>query len=205
MRLALIDPDFTPDAPAGGTLSTDLTCSNRDLPLQLRIGQAGGDLVAQAGGALCPLHLLRAPSRSYQFASSDGAHWRLIAHLSLGHAGLTTPQLADLQKMLDLYNLPQAPDARRRIEGIVGLAHGAVRAWMRTHPVSTLMPGVAIRITLDEAAFSGSAIAVFGEVMARYFSLNSQLNCFTRLTLVSQQTGEELFTCAPQTGEALRP
>ena len=209
LRLALVDPDFTPGEAASATISTELTCSNRDLPLQLQPGTGGrnrhdGDLLAECAGGAVPFSLLRKPTPSWRFAGGDGAHWRLIAHLALCHAGLTTAELPDLQKMLALYDLPRSPTARRQIAGIVKLEHGSVRAWLRTLPVSSLMPGVGIRMTLDEEAFTGSSLYVFAQVMDRYFALNSQLNCFTRLEIVSNQTGEEILACAPRTAEKLR-
>lgn len=204
LRLSLSDPDFNPDEAASATISTELTCTNRDLPAQLRIGQPAGDLMAESAGGATPFVLLRKPSPSWRFANGDGAHWRLIAHLALNYAGLTSAGLPDLQKMLALYDLPRSPAARRQIAGIVKLEHGSVRAWLRTRPVSALMPGVAIRMTLDEEAFAGSALYVFAQVMDRYFALNSQLNCFTRLEIVSHQTGEEILACAPRTAEQLR-
>jgi type VI secretion system protein ImpG len=205
LKLALVDPDFSPLEAASATISTELTCSNRDLPLQLRIGQPAGDLLAESSGGAAPFSLLRKPTPSWRLAGGDGAHWRLISHLALNHAGLTTAELPDLQKMLALYDLPRSAVARRQIAGIVGLEHGTVRAWLRTRPVSSLMPGVGIRMTVDEDAFAGSSLYVFAQVMDRYFALNSQLNCFTRLEIVSHQTGEEMFACAPRTGEQLRP
>jgi type VI secretion system protein ImpG len=205
LTLALVDPDFTPIEAASATISTELTCSNRDLPLQLRIGQPAGDLLAESPGGAAPFSLLRKPTPSWRFAGGDGAHWRLISHLALNYAGLTTADLPDLQKMLALYDLPHSAVARRQIAGIVGLEHGTVRAWLRTRPVSSLMPGVGIRMTVDEDAFAGSSLYVFAQVMDRYFALNSQLNCFTRLEIVSHQTGEEMFACAPRSAEKLRP
>ena len=204
LRLALVDPDFSPDETGSPTISTELTCSNRDLPTQLRIGQAEGDLLAESASGVLPLTLLRKPTPSYRFAGDNRAHWRLISHLALNYAGLTTPALPDLQKMLALYDLPRSPIARRQIAGIVKLEHGAVRAWLRTRPVSSLMPGVGIRMTVDEDAFVGSSLYVFARVLDRYFALNSQLNCFTRLEIVSSQTGEEILACAPRTAETLR-
>jgi type VI secretion system protein ImpG len=204
LKLALVDPGFTPDEASSATISTELTCSNRDLPTQLRIGQPEGDLLAESSGGAAPFSLLRKPTPSWRFPVGDGAHWRLISHLSLDYAGLTTADLPDLQKMLALYDLPRSPIARRQIAGIVGLEHGTVRAWLRTRPVSSLMPGVGIRMTVDEQAFAGSSLYVFAQVMDRYFSLNSQLNCFTRLEIVSHQTGEEMLVCAPRTAEKLR-
>ncbi|WP_267875275.1 type VI secretion system baseplate subunit TssF [Massilia sp. Dwa41.01b] len=205
MRLALLDADFNPGDAAGATISTELTCTNRDLPSQLAHGLPGGDLVAEAASGSLPLRLLRRPTPSYRFGSGHGAHWRLIAHLSLNHAGLSTASLPELQRMLALYDLARSPVARRQIAGIGALEHGTVRAWLPTRPVASLMPGVGIRMRVDERAFVGSGLYVFAQVMDRYFGLNRQLNCFSRLQIVSSQTGEEILACAPRTGETLRP
>lgn len=204
VRLALLDPDFSPSQAGGATVSTELTCTNRDLPAQLRYGHPEGDLVAESAAGSAPFRLLRRPTPAQRFERGRGAHWRLVAHLALNHAGLTTPALPDLHKMLALYNLSASPIARRQIAGIVGLEHGLERAWLRTRPVSSLMPGVGIRMTIDEQAFAGAGLYVFAQVMDRYFAMNSQLNCFTRLQIVSSQTGEEILTCAPRTAEKLR-
>jgi type VI secretion system protein ImpG len=202
MRIALIDADFhTVTAGAPGcrtTLSTMLTCTNRDLPAQLRYGDPQGDLRSDELSAVAPIRMLRKPSPSYRFGTAKGAHWRLISHLSLNHASLTMAGLDDFRKMLALYDLPRSPAAQRLIAGIHGLEHGAVRAWVRNAPVSTLMPGIGIRLTVDEDAFAGSSLFVFAQVLDHYFALNGQLNCFTRLQVVSRRTGQEILACEPR-------
>jgi type VI secretion system protein ImpG len=148
--------------------------------------------------------MLRRPTPCYRFEAGNGAHWRLVSHLALNYARLTEAGLADFQKMLTLYDLPRSPISQRQIGGVVGLEHGMVRAWVRTMPASTLMPGIAIRMTVDEEAFVGSSLYVFAQVMDRYFAMNSQLNCFTQLELVSEQTGQEIIKCPPRTAEKTR-
>lgn len=198
MRIALVDADFSTADAAGATLSTELTCSNRDLPTLLRYGNPQGDLRADELAGVAPIRMLRKPSPTRRFESARGTHWRLIAHLALSHSALTAAGLADFQRMLSLYDLARSPVAQRQIAGIVGLEHGAVRSWVATSPVATLMPGIGIRLTVDEDAFAGSGLYVFVQVLDRYFALGGQLNCFTRLQVVSHQTGQELLACAPR-------
>jgi len=199
MRIALLDADFRSTGTAGATLSTDLTCSNRDAPARLRYGNPQGDLRTDELSGIAPIRLLRKPSPTWRFDSAHGTHWRLISHLSLNLAGLTVAGLDDFRKMLSLYDLPGSPVAERQIAGIVGLEHGAARAWIRTAPVATLMPGIGIRLTIDEEAFAGTCLAVFVRVLDHYFALNAQLNCFTRLQVVAQGSGREIVTCTPRT------
>ena len=111
---------------------------------------------------------------------------------------MTVAGLAEFQKMLALYDLPRSPVAQRQIEGIVGLEHGTVRAWVGAAPVATLLPGIGIRLTVDEDAFAGAGLYPFVRVLDQYFALNGQLNCFTRLQVVSHQTGLEILACAPR-------
>ena len=198
MRIALVDADFRPLDAAGATLSTELTCSNRDLPARLPYGQPQGDLRSDAVPGLAPIRMLRKPSPGWRFTGARGTHWRLIAHLALQPAGQALAGLADFQKMLALYDLPRAPVAQRQIAGIVGLEHGTVRAWVGAAPVATLMPGIGIRLTVDEEAFAGTGLYPFARVLDHYFALHGQLNCFTRLQVVSRQTGRELLACAPR-------
>jgi type VI secretion system protein ImpG len=198
MRITLLDGDFRTSDAAGATLSTELTCTNRDLPARLRYGSPQGDLRADELAGSAPIRMLRKPTPTRRFDSARGAHWRLIAHLALNHSALSMAGLADFQKMLSLYDLAGSPVAQRQIAGIVGLEHGAVRTWLKTAPVATLMPGIGIRMTVDEEAFAGSGLYVFAQVLDRYFALGGQLNCFTQLQVVSRQSGHELLACAPR-------
>ena len=204
VRIALVEADFKPSNTGAATLSTELTCTNRDLPCSLRFGHLTGDLTTDAVPTSLPIRLLRKPTPPYRFDSNEGAHWRLISHLALNYANLNNAGLADFQKMLTLYDLPRSAISQRQINGIVGLESGTVRAWMRTVPVSSLMPGIGIRMTVDEQAFVGSGLYVFAQVLDRYFGLNSQLNCFTQLEVVSAQTGEEILKCPPRSAEKIR-
>jgi len=201
-RLSLIDPQWqqrigsADEASEGAaTISIRLLCSNRDLPAQLPYGLPQGDLQAEDVPDGVPIRFLRKPTPSYRPQAGKEAHWRLISHLSLNYSGLTQAGLGEFQTMLGLYDLPASATTQRLIEGITGLAHGSTRDWMPTAPFPTLMPGIAIRMTLDEQAFAGCSLAVFAQVFQRYFAMNSQLNCFSRLSLVSQRSGEEIIVC----------
>ena len=201
MRLSLIDPQFSPGSAACATVSTQLLCSNRDLPTQLHYGLPQGDLLAEDVPDGIPVRFLRKPTPSLRFDADSNAHWRLIAHLSLNYASLTQAGLGEFQKMLSLYDLPRSPATQRLIQGIVTLDHGSTRAWMPTAPFPTLMPGIAIRLGIDEQAFVGHSIYLFAQVLQRYFALNSQLNCFTQLTLLSHRSGEELLQCPARSAD----
>jgi type VI secretion system protein ImpH len=64
------------------------------------------------------------------------------------------------------------------------------------------MPGIGIRMSVDEEAFAGSSLYPFAQVLDHYFALNGHLNCFTRLQVVSQQTGQDILACEPRAQQA---
>jgi type VI secretion system protein ImpG len=47
-----------------------LTCTNRDLPSQLRYGDPQGDLRTDELSGVAPIRMLRKPSPSYRFGSA---------------------------------------------------------------------------------------------------------------------------------------
>ncbi len=202
-RITLIDPDSIAGGGGTATVATQLRCTNRDLPSRMQFGHPGGDLRCESVPATTTIRLLRKPSPTYRFTNGNGAHWRLIAHLTLNFSTLTRAGVGDLQEMLSLYDLPQSASSGRQIRGIVGLESGTVRAWMPTLPAASLMAGIGIRMTLDEQAFAGSGLVIFASVMDRYFALNRQLNCFTQLEIVSAQSGKEIMKCTPRCHDEL--
>lgn len=203
VRMTLIEEEDRDDMAGTATVTTELSCTNRDLPSHLRFGDPDGDLRSEAVPTTTVVRLLRKPSPPYRFANGKGAHWRLISHLTLNYSSLNGAGVAGLQKMLTLYDLPQSATSKRQIGGLVAIDTGTVRAWMPTVPVASLMAGIGIRMTIDEHAFAGSGLVIFARVMDRYFSLNRQINCFTQLEIISAQSGKEIMRCKPCSGDAL--
>jgi type VI secretion system protein ImpG len=201
LRMALVDSELQPLTPGMPTLSLEFICSNRDLPVELPLGQPDGDLSLAEPGATATPRLLRKPSASHRFEPGNGAHWRLISHLSLNHRSLSSLGLEELRQMLSLYDLPRSAITQRQIQGVCGLAYKVVMAWIDGSPCAALMPGIQISLTLDEEAFVGGGIHLFAQVLDHFFGLYGQINVFSQLLVLSKQTGEELMRCPPRSGE----
>ncbi|MBJ7310781.1 type VI secretion system baseplate subunit TssF [Rugamonas sp. CCM 8940] len=201
IRIALVDTERAPLAFAAQTLSLELLCSNRNLPAALAIGAPQGDLGGDGTLDGLPLRLLRKPSAARRFASGKGAHWRLVAQLSLNHRSLSGLGLDQFRQMLSLYDLPRSAVTQRQIQGVVDLRYQSVMAWIAGQPRAALMPGIQIRLTVDEDAFVGGGIHLFAQVLDRFFGLYSQLNVFSQLLVLSHQSGEELMRCQPRSGK----
>lgn len=197
-KMTLVDSDFNPMLNEKASLSIKLTCSNRDLPLALKYGQAQGDLRPCSGGAA--LRLLRRPSPPRRFSPGFGLHWRLISHLTLNHHALAQEGLAALREMLTLYDLAQSATSQRLINGITALAHVPTTRWLRHQRGTSLVHGVEVSMTLDEAAFVGNSLHLFVQVIDHFLGLYVQINSFIELVVLSLQSGEELVRCQPRSG-----
>lgn len=203
LRIALVDHELTPIAIDIQTLSVEFTCSNRDLPSALAYGQPDGDMSVDGLNRAASARFLRKPSAACRFDAGNGAHWRLISHLSLNHRSLSSVGVEEFRQMLTLYDLPRSPITQRQIQGVVGLEYKVVMAWVEGTPCAALMPGIEVRMTLDEEAFVGGGIHLFAQVVDHFFGLYSQINVFSQLLVLSKRSGEELLRCPPRSGEAL--
>jgi len=200
-QIAIVDADFDPAAVETDTLNLELTCTNRDLPSQLAYGQRGGDLFLEGGSSVKSIAFLRKPTNSWRFEHGRGTHWRLISHLSLNHLSLSADGVDAFREMLALYDLPRSASSQRQIGGINGIEQKAASAWLPGNPFTCLVRGVEVRLTIDEEAFIGSGIHAFAHLIERFLALYVHANSFTKLTIVSHKTGEDLFTCSPRSGD----
>jgi type VI secretion system protein ImpG len=201
-QITIVDVDFDPAAVETDTLNLDLICTNRDLPSQLSYGQRGGDLFLEGGAGVQSIAFLRKPTMSYRFEHGRGTHWRLISHLALNHLSLTADGVDAFREMLTLYDLPRSASTQRQIAGIVGIEQKPASTWLAGNPYTCLVRGVEVRLTIDEEAFVGSGIHAFAHLVERFLALYVHANSFTRLTIVSHKTGEELLACSPRSGDS---
>ena len=178
-----------------------MRATNRDLPTRLSIGNAGGDLFAEDGAAAREIRLLRKPTPPRRFERGRGALWRLISHLSLNHLSLSAGGIEALRELLRLYDLPGSAANRRRIDALVAIDFVAGHACLPGNPFPTFVRGTEIRLTVDEAGFAGAGLRLFAQVLDRFFGLYAHANSFTRLTVCSARTREELVTCPRRSGD----
>ncbi|SFU89858.1 type VI secretion system baseplate subunit TssF [Pseudoduganella namucuonensis] len=201
-RLSLVNAGAAGLELEGATLSLELTCTNRDLPVQLKYGETCGDLAAPgvAGGAI--LRFVRRPTQPCRPPMSPGLHWRLISHLTLNQHALTQQGLPAFREMLTLYDLTQGAASQRQVAGVTGLEVRDAVHWMRHQRGASLVHGVEVRLTVDEAAFAGSGLHLFAQVMDRFLGLYAQVNSFSQLVVLSMKSNKELIRCQPRSGHA---
>jgi type VI secretion system protein ImpG len=201
-RLSLVDADLAPLTPGKDTLSLELTCTNRELPLQLRDCPRGAGLTVASGAGGAKLFFALHPAPPLRIAFSAGLQWRLISHLALNHHTLTHEGLPAFREMLALYDLQQSATSQRQIAGIAGLRHIPATAWLRHPRGASLAHGMEVHMTLDEDAFVGGGIHLFVQVIDHFLGMYAQVNSFIELVVLSHKSGKELVRCKPRSGHA---
>lgn len=200
-ELSIVDIDFEPATPQTDTLSLQVRATNRDLPAQLAIGHAGGDLFLEGGTPVREVRLLRVPTATLRFERGQGALWRLVSHLSLNHLSLSKGGIEALRELLRLYDLPRSPASRRLIDGLTGIEWRPDSACLPGNPFPTFVRGLAIRLQVDERTYAGSGLRLLAEGLNHFFALYVHVNSYTQLDVVSQHSGEVLMHFEPRSGD----
>lgn len=202
-EISVVDADFDPLATQSETLSLMLTCTNRDLPMQLSFGQAGGDLFMEGNSQASRIRLLRRPSATLRPRRGKSMHWRLVSHLALSHQSLVDGDASALRELLYLYDWRRSSVSIQQIESIVDIGHKQSLQWLPGQPFATFVRGIEVGLRIDEARFVGSSLQVFIAVLDRFFGLYVNLNSFTQLVVTSAlQEDKELARCQPRSGES---
>ena len=196
--LSILTPsDVQPDLEER-VLSLELTCTNRQLPSELRPGDicqptSGSPTVAGFRNIIRVTRPTRPPVGAEK-------HWRLVSHLALN-----TRSLADatvLSSLLTLYNVHEETDQqlyeanRLRIGSIRSVRAARERRVFDRVP----MVGLHTEIELDETGFAGIGDAyLFGCGLQRLLVSESPINCFHRLT-VNLYPSNKSIAWKPETG-----
>jgi type VI secretion system protein ImpG len=202
-EISLVDVDFNPAAAQIETLSLDLTCTNRDLPSLLKIGQSGGDLFLEGGSFASQIRMLRRPTATLRFQQGRGLHWRLISHLSLNHLSLVKGGLPAIKETLKLYDLASSPVTARQIDGLLDLDYKPATIWMAGEPFASFVRGIEIQLTIDPDNFVGTSLHAFVAVLNRFFALYVHANSFVQLVVLARDSKHELIRCEPCNGDSI--
>lgn len=188
--LSLNTPRDVAQQVAEETLSIELTCTNRNLPSQLKVG----DISVPAPGSP-PFARFRNVSPvtvPVRPPFGQALHWRLISHLALNYRALADRE--SLKAVLDLYNFLAAVDRqaaqanRLRIDGIRSV---------KTRPVERLVKGVPVRgigtmLELDDKSFSGDGdLYLFSQVIDEVLAAHAGINTFSELSVKTHPSQAE--------------
>ncbi|MFS2222878.1 type VI secretion system baseplate subunit TssF [Pantoea sp. B65] len=191
--LSLVDERHTPWHEDLRYLTAEVICSSRDLPLLL-LQQEQANFTMADSLPVRALSLRKGPTAPRPALAEGEIAWRLISHLQMNYLSLMDGDdgqgASALRQLLGLYaDLADAAVARQ-IDGIRHCQLKAVNRRVAQPGPLVYARGIAIELTIDEQAFSGSGAWLLGSVLARVFSRLVAINSFTEMTLCSQQRGE---------------
>ena len=168
------------------TLSIELTCTNSNLPRQLRAGDINRPC-EQAPESLT-FRNITAPTASFVPPLDQDFLWKLISNMSLNYVSLT--DISALKVILQTYDLPRYHDrqaqkvSQTRLDALRSISHEAVDRLHRGLPVR----GLRVDLTVDPQGFLGLGdMFVFASVLNEFFALYASLNSYHELRVTSTQ------------------
>jgi type VI secretion system protein ImpG len=164
--------------------SVALTCTNRDLPSQLKTGD-----ICRANGkepAIASFRNVTRPSLPLYPVLDGSLHWSLLSNMSLNYLSLL--DIDALKQILRTYDLPgiHHPQAARLSQQKLDAMEQ-----IETHPVDHLFKGVPVRglastLYIRQAPFVCEGdLYLLGTVLSHFFSLYCSINSFHELKVVN--------------------
>lgn len=189
--------------PAEETISIELTCTNRDLPSELRAGDICEPTDRSPTGTR--FRNLLKPTPTISPPLGKGLHWRLISHMSLNYVSLT--DIRHFRELLRIYDFQTAYDAQRAVahqrllDGILSIHASYRERMMRGAPIR----GLHVDLELNEDHFAGEGDAyLFAAIVDRFVAAYVTLNAFSQLKVRFARTGQT-YAFPPRWGEQCTP
>ncbi|EMT5437455.1 type VI secretion system baseplate subunit TssF [Stenotrophomonas maltophilia] len=188
-RIAFIRSDESLHPDASETVSVQLTCTNRDLPSVLVVGDVCHPL-DDVPAFVNVANAIR-PTPSYRPVLDGSLHWNLISNLSLNFLSLlgTEPMKAVIRAydFAALHDVQAKRVSQMRLNGIVAATTVPSTAFVMGLPVR----GLKTVLELDPSMFlCEGEMYLFGSVLSHFFSLYASINAFHVLEVINTENKE---------------
>jgi len=182
--ISLVDAQAAPYRTDMKQLAVTTLCTNRDLPLQMPLGQGTTDFSPDASLPVVATRCIAGPTLPMPSHVEGHISWRLISHLTLNYLSITDSSDSDgaaaLRGLLKLYGDSSEAAIRKQIDGIKSVANTPITRRVRTPGPITFARGLGLCVTFDEDAFEGSGVFLLGSVLERFFAKYVSINSFTK-------------------------
>ncbi len=203
MFISLVDAQEAPYAETLKQLSLTALCTNRDLPLHMPVGMPKTDFTLDTMLPVSGVKCIRGPSRPYSTSREGVNAWRFVSHLSLNYLSLLDQSdqagAGAMRELLSLYSSGADSAVTRQIDGLRSLK---VKPLVRRLPMPgpiTFGRGLEVQLEVDELAFQGGSVFLFGSVMERFIARYVSMNAFTE-TVLRGLTRGEIMRWQPRVG-----
>jgi type VI secretion system protein ImpG len=197
--LSFADLDFNPTDPGTNVVHVHVTCTNRDLPSRIPIGDVTGDFETELSAPISSIRCMVKPTVPRRPALGGELQWRLISHLSLNYLSIIQGNGEALKEILKLYDFDNSPATRQQINGIV-----SIRSEHITKRIgSSFCRGVQVIITFDEEKYVGTGLYLFASIIERFLGQYVTINSFVRLVAQTLQRKERFKEWSPRNGQRI--
>lgn len=188
--VSFMQPPGSADLPQAETISMELTCTNRNLPGKLGVG----DICIHADNTpdTVSFQNITPVIPPFNPPLEGDILWRLLSNMSLNYIALTN--ISALKAVISAYDfraLHDRPRARVLEKTLQGMVSISCRQTDRLHgglPVR----GMQTRLVLDQRSFSCEGdMYLFGSVLNEFLALYATVNSFHQLIVVEARRGEE--------------
>lgn len=187
--LSFVRSDETQLVLAQENVSVSLTCTNRELPLSLRIGDISQPM--KGSPSFATFRNISRPSVPLFPSLEGGLHWSLLSNMSLNYLSLLDKDA--LKQILHTYDFPgqysrqSARSSQKRLDAIQRIETLAVDRLFRGLPIR----GLQTTLWLEQSPFSSEGeLYLFGTVLARFLSLYASVNAFHLLKVINLDNQE---------------
>jgi type VI secretion system protein ImpG len=199
--ISFVNSEHSPIIPPTEIVAINLTCINRFLGDQLRVGDI--NVPADTSPEFARFRNIIKVREEIPSPFGRDLYWRLLSHLSLNHLSLSSVQA--LRGILSLYNFQALYDRHAaranelRLEGIRSIKSDKTTRLFQGMPVR----GVATRLELQEDKFAGEGdMYLFASILNEFLALYATINSFTQLTVRGTQEGE-VYKWKPRIGKQI--
>ncbi len=187
--MAFVDQNEEHLFPQEEIITIELTCTNRQLPTQLEIGDICLD--TSSSPEYASFRNITQVTPSLAPPIDQGFYWRLISHMSLNYQSLTN--LTALSNVLTTFDYKSFTDRQQALANQYRLT---AFDGIHSRPSERLFAGLVVRgqktiIRLKESHFSSDGdLYIFGSVLNELFALHSTINAFHQLEVHGVEKGE---------------
>lgn len=199
-RFTIVSKQLEPFNTSSDYVSTQLLCSNWDLPHEV-LGQTHTTLNLNNSTLARRATVLKRPTMPYQFEQNKNEQWRIISHLSLNTLALMKgDSLSHLKELLALYNLPHSKENILLIHAIKQIQFELTHKLVEAKPFPMFVRGIKANVYLDPAVFRGHSVYIFSQLLSHIFNLKVQMNSFVDVVIWDSQRQQELYQCVQNVG-----
>jgi type VI secretion system protein ImpG len=188
MFIQLVDPQEAPYSVQLKQLGVTALCSNRDLPVILPMNRAS-DFEFVDGFAVQSIKAIRGPSRPALPLFGIDSSWQLIDHLSLNYLSIAdaSPEqaAAHIKETLQLYSKITDESRLSQISGLKAVHTKHVNRRLPMRGPIAFGRGLEITAEVDELAFHGGSVFLFGMMLSEWFKRHASTNTFVETVLRS--------------------